>query len=144
MVEKAMASTSRIDSAADIAERSGSSAVGAARAVLATGGLLAALGATSCCIIPFALFTLGVSGAWIGNLTALAPYQPVFVAIALGCLAGGFVLVRRKAGSVASCASGSYCATPSSVRVARLGLWTAAAIVGLALAFPYVAPLFIE
>jgi hypothetical protein len=30
------------------------------------------------------------------------------------------------------------------VRVARLGLWTAAAIVGLVLAFPYVAPLIIK
>ncbi len=139
-----MASTSKTHFAADIAERPGSKAVGAARAVLATGGILAALGATSCCIIPFTLFMLGVSGAWIGNLTALAPYQPLFVAIALGCLAGGFVLVRRNAGSVASCTPGSYCATSSSVRVARLGLWTAAAIVGLAVAFPHVAPLFIE
>jgi mercuric ion transport protein len=144
MVDKAMASTSRMHSAADIAERRGSNAAGAARALLAAGGILAALGATSCCVIPFTLFMLGVSGAWIGNLTALAPYQPVFVAIALGCLGGGFVLVRRKAGSLASCEPGSYCATSSSVRVARLGLWTAAAIVGLALAFPYVAPLFIE
>ncbi len=143
MVEKAMASTSRMHSVSDIAERPGSNAVGAARVLLAAGGILAALGATSCCVIPFTLFMLGVSGAWIGNLTALAPYQPVFVAIALGCLAGGFVLVRRKAG-VASCAPGSYCATSSSVRVARLGLWTAAAIVGLAVAFPHVAPLFIE
>jgi mercuric ion transport protein len=144
MVKKAMVSTSRLHSAADIAARSGSNAVGAARALLAAGGILAALGATSCCVIPFALFMLGVSGAWIGNLTALAPYQPVFVAIALGCLAGGFVLVRRNTGSTANCAPGSYCAAPSSVRVARLGLWTAAAIVALALTFPYIAPTFIE
>jgi mercuric ion transport protein len=49
---------------------------------------LAALGAASCCVIPFALFVLGVSGAWIGNLTALEPYQPIFVALAvafIGC-----------------------------------------------------------
>jgi mercuric ion transport protein len=144
MVEKAMASTSRTQPGADIAEGPGSNAAGAARALLAAGGILAALGATSCCVIPFTLFVLGVSGAWIGNLSALAPYQPVFVAIALGCLGGGFVLVRRKTGNSVSCAPGSYCATSSSVRVARLGLWTAAAIVGLVLAFPYVAPLIIK
>jgi mercuric ion transport protein len=39
-----------------------------------SGGALAALGAASCCVVPFALFALGISGAWIGNLTALAPY----------------------------------------------------------------------
>lgn len=37
-----------------------------------------AVGAVACCILPLALFTLGVTGAWIGALTALAPYQPVF------------------------------------------------------------------
>src|SRR5258708_34592908 len=131
MVEKAMASTSRMHSVADIAEGPGSNAAGAARALLAAGGILAALGATSCCVIPFTLFVLGVSGAWIGNLSALAPYQPVFVAIALGCLGGGFVLVRRKTGNSARCSPGAHCATPSSVRAARLVLWTAAAIVRL-------------
>ena len=30
----------------------------------------------SCCVVPLALFALGVSGAWIANLTQLAPYQP--------------------------------------------------------------------
>src|SRR5260370_41290867 len=129
MVEKAMASSSSTPPGGDIAEGPGSNAAGAARALLAAGGILAALGATSCCVIPFTLFVLGVSGAWIGNLSALAPYQPVFVAIALGCLAGGFALVRRNARSVASCAPGSYCATSSSARVARLRLWTTAAIV---------------
>ena len=29
-----------------------------------------------------------MTGAWIGNLTALAPYQPIFVAITLGVDAG--------------------------------------------------------
>ncbi len=63
-----MASTSKTHFAADIAERPGSKAVGAARAVLATGGILAALGATSCCIIPFTLFMLGSHG--LGALSA--------------------------------------------------------------------------
>ena len=40
----------------------------------AAGGMLGALAASSCCILPLALFTLGISGAWIANLTALAPY----------------------------------------------------------------------
>ena len=52
-------------------------------ALLSVGGILAALGAASCCVIPFALFLAGVSGAWIGNLTALEPYQPIFAAVSL-------------------------------------------------------------
>jgi mercuric ion transport protein len=30
------------------------------------GGILGALAASSCCIIPLVLFTLGIGGAWIG------------------------------------------------------------------------------
>jgi mercuric ion transport protein len=116
-----------------------------AKTLLSIGGVLAALGASSCCVIPFALFMLGVSGAWIGDLTALAPYQPIFVAVALSCLAGGFVLLRRKSVATAvACEAGPYCASPTSDRIARVGLWTAATIIALALVFPRLAPLFFD
>jgi len=46
--------------------------------LMAAGGLLGALAASSCCILPLTLFGLGMSGAWIGNFTQLAPYQPYF------------------------------------------------------------------
>ena len=65
-------------------------------ALLSVGGIVAALGAATCCVLPFALFFAGISGAWIGNLTAFEPYQPVFVTIALACLGCGFYLVYRK------------------------------------------------
>ncbi len=55
-------------------------AIGRRQKLTAAGGIAAALGAASCCVVPFILFMLGVSGAWIGNLTALEPYQPVFAA----------------------------------------------------------------
>jgi mercuric ion transport protein len=105
------------------------------------GGILAALGAASCCVVPFALFMLGVSGAWIGNLTALEPYQPAFAAVALGFLGYGFYLVYRK--PKIACAEGSYCAKPSSGRTAKIGLWTATILVVVALGFPRLAPLFL-
>jgi periplasmic mercuric ion binding protein len=47
--------------------------------LMAAGGLLGALVASSCCILPLALFGLGISGAWIGNFTRLAPYQPCVI-----------------------------------------------------------------
>jgi mercuric ion transport protein len=109
--------------------------------LVAVGGILAALAAASCCVVPFALFTLGVSGAWISNLTALEPYQPIFAALAFGCLGYGFYLVYRK--PKVACAEGSYCAESNSGRVAKIGLWTAAVLVIIALGFPKLAPLFL-
>ena len=76
--------------------------------LFAAGGILGALAAASCCIVPLVLFGAGVSTAWIGNLGALAPYQPAFVALTLLFLAGGFWFVYRRPGMAA--AEGSACA----------------------------------
>jgi mercuric ion transport protein len=108
--------------------------------LMAAGGILTALGAASCCVIPFALFLAGVSGAWIGNLTALEPYQPIFAAASLGFVGYGAWRLRRK--RELACANG-YCATPQSDRIAQIGLWTAAILVVLAVAFPYAARYFL-
>lgn len=105
------------------------------------GGILAALAAASCCVVPFALFMLGISGAWISNLTALEPYQPIFAVVTFGFLGYGFYLVYRK--PKVACAEDSYCAKPSSGRTARIGLWAATVIVVIALGFPKLAPLFL-
>lgn len=109
--------------------------------LVSVGGILAALGTASCCVVPFALFTLGISGAWISNLTALAPYQPIFAAVTFGLLGYGFYLVYRKPKAV--CADDSYCAKPSSGRSAKIGLWTATVLVAIALGFPQLVPLFL-
>jgi mercuric ion transport protein len=109
--------------------------------LLALAGILAALGAGSCCVVPFALFLLGVGGAWIGNLTALEPYQGIFVLIAAACLGYGFYLINRT--PKAACAEGSYCAIPSSNRIAKIGLWTATILVIIAVGFPRIAALFL-
>jgi mercuric ion transport protein len=109
--------------------------------LISAGGILAALGAASCCVVPFALFTLGISGAWISNLTALEPFQPLFALVTFGFLGYGFYLVYRKPN--VACAEGSYCAKPSSGRIAKIGLWTATVLVIIALGFPKVAPYFL-
>src|SRR5262249_6864576 len=61
--------------------------------LMAAGSLLGALVASSCCLLPLVLFGLGVSGAWIGSLTRLAPYQPFFIAVTIACLGYGYWLV---------------------------------------------------
>jgi mercuric ion transport protein len=110
--------------------------------LLAAGGILAALGAASCCVIPFALFVLGVSGACIGNLTALEPYQPIFVALAVAFIGCGTYLAYRK--PKVACADGSYCARPVSSRMVKISLWSAGALVVIAIGFPYVARAFLS
>ena len=108
---------------------------------VAAGGILGAMAASSCCILPLVLFSLGAGGAWIGNLTALAPYQPIFVAITVGFLSYGYLLVYRK--PKAACADGAACARPMPNRIVKLTLWLATALVAAAIAFPYVAPMLL-
>lgn len=92
---------------------------------LAAGGVVGALAASSCCIAPLALVSVGVSGAWIGNLTALAPYQPFFLALAIGCLGGGFWLVYRSRS--AACETG-LCVDQKTGRLIKSVIWVKAVL----------------
>ncbi|HXG14915.1 MAG TPA: mercuric transporter MerT family protein [Calidithermus sp.] len=109
---------------------------------MAVAGLVGALAASSCCLAPFALFALGVSGAWIGRLTALAPYQPIVVAVTLAALAVGFVPVYRRPPAEA-CGPGSPCEAPGPRRAARVALWIATVLVAAALVAPWVIALIL-
>jgi len=109
--------------------------------ILTAGGVLGALAASSCCIVPLVLFGLGVSGAWIGNLTQLVPYQPYFIAATVACLGGGYWL-RYRSRKIA-CADGEACARPLPNRVVNIGLILATVLVIGALALDFLAPLFL-
>jgi mercuric ion transport protein len=110
--------------------------------LMAAGGLLGALAASSCCILPLVLFGLGVSGAWIGNLTELAPYQPLFLAATIACLSYGYWLVYRSSNVV--CADGEACARPLSNWLVQLGLIAATVLVVAAIVFDFLAPLLLN
>ena len=86
---------------------------------------------------------LGVSGAWIGNLTALEPYKPLFATVALIFIGMGFWLVYFK--TKPACDDGSYCARPESALITKAALvieTSTALLVGLALTINWWAPLF--
>jgi mercuric ion transport protein len=85
------------------------------------------------------LLALGVSGAWIGNLTALEPYRPVFIAVASAALV---VAGRRIWRTQGACAPGEVCAAPQVRRVQGVLFSVVVVLVLIALAFPYVAPWF--
>lgn len=107
---------------------------------LAGAALGAATIASSCCIVPLVLVTVGVSGAWIGNLTALEPYKPYFLVATFAALAAGFwhVYFRRKK----PCAEDSYCARPSSGRITKTVLWSASVLALLSATIDFWAPIF--
>jgi mercuric ion transport protein len=109
--------------------------------LIAAGSVLGALAASSCCILPLVLFSLGISGAWIANFTVLAPYKPYFAAATMALLGYGYFLVYVRARR--ACADGS-CAQPLPNRFVKSSLWIATALVAAAVAFDYIAPLFLS
>lgn len=101
--------------------------------------VLAGIGASICCVVPLVLLALGISGAWISNLTALEPYRPIFVGLTLLFLGLAF----RKLYVVPQvCAPGTPCADPKTNRRQRLTFWTVAMLMLGLLAVPSLAPLF--
>ena len=105
------------------------------------GGVLAAIVASICCLGPLVLLMVGISGAWISNLTACEPYRPVALGIALVFV----VLAYRKnyaAPPPEACEPGTLCALPQTNRVYKIMFWMVSALVLVALVFPYFARLF--
>ena len=108
--------------------------------LLATGAVAGAILASACCVVPLLLVTLGISGAWISNLTALEPYKPYVAAVTLGLIGFGFWRVYFQ--PKPACVEGSYCARPQSSVVTKAALWIGAAITLLAITIRWWAPLF--
>jgi len=103
------------------------------------GAVAAAIAASVCCVGPLLLMLLGISGAWIGNLTAFEPYRPIFIAAAAGFL--GFAFYKAySAPKAEACEPGSPCANPSSRRFNRVILWIVTILTFGLLLFPYAVP----
>lgn len=108
--------------------------------LLVTGSMVGALIASSCCIVPLILVSLGISGTWIGSLTALEPYKWIFLSVTGAVLAAGYWHVYFKSKPV--CEDGSFCARPVSGRITKSALWIATVIALLSATINYWAPLF--
>ena len=107
------------------------------RVPLAAGGI-AALLASACCIGPLVLVALGVSGAWMGNLTALEPYRPIFIGVALVAM---FFAWRRIFRPAEQCQPGEVCAVPQVRTTYKVIFWAVTVLILAALLFPYALPL---
>lgn len=108
------------------------------RGALLAGGLAAIL-ASTCCLGPLLLVALGFSGAWIGNLTVLEPFRPIFIGVALIAM---LLAWRRLFRPAAACKPGEVCAMPHVQMTYRVIFWVVGVLVLIALGFPYVVPFF--
>lgn len=106
---------------------------------LATGGGVGALLASACCVLPLVFFSLGIGGAWIGQLTALAPYQPWFWAAGALFVAAGLVSVWR--GRRACRMDG--CTPARGQRIAHAVLWLAALLLAVSALWPLIVPVLL-
>ncbi len=100
-------------------------------------GVLTAVGASVCCVAPLVLLALGISGAWIGTLTALEPLRPVFIGLTLLFLGLSF---RKIYLNPQTCVPGTPCADPRTVKRQRGMFWVVTVLVLILLAVPWVAP----
>ena len=102
-------------------------------------GIIAAIGASVCCVGPLLLLALGIGGAWIGNLTALEPYRPIFIGLTLLFLG----LTYRQLYLVPQpCIAGATCPDPRALKRQRLIFWLVGVLMLGLLAVPWAAPLF--
>ena len=110
---------------------------GGGKALIAGG--ISALLASACCLGPLVLIMLGISGAWIGSLTLLEPYQPWFMGVAAIALV---VAGRRIWRPAVACDVGQVCERPMVNRSYKVLFVLVVLLLGISLAFPWIAHWF--
>ena len=105
------------------------------------GGAISAIAASACCLGPLILVSLGIGGAWISNLTMLEPYRPIFIGVALICMAFAYRKIYW-AKSANLCVPNSLCAKPQINKKYRIIFWLVSVLVLIALLYPYFVTLF--
>lgn len=107
------------------------------KALLAGG--LAALFASACCLGPLVLIMVGISGAWISHMSALEPFQPVFIGASLLAL---FFAARRIWRPASACGAGQVCSTRGISHAYKVLFGMVVLLLIAALGFPLIAHWF--
>ena len=103
--------------------------------------IIAGITASACCIGPFVLLTLGISGSWISNFSALEPFRPIFIGITvifLGLAYRKLYLLPK------ACDVDTPCANPSYLRKQRMIFWIVTILVIAIIAFTWYGPLLLD
>lgn len=98
------------------------------------GSILAAITASLCCVGPFVLVSLGVSGSWISSLSKFDPYRKWFILFTLLMLLyAGWMLYRP----IENCPKGSICSLPQLRKKYRILYWAITACAIILITSPY-------
>jgi len=103
---------------------------------LGIGTILAAIGASACCVGPLLLLSLGFSGAWMSTLTSMEAVRPIFFVLTLLFIWMGFMKLYL---SEDNCQEGDICAATKVQRNQKIIFWVGSALILLLLAFPWYA-----
>lgn len=98
-------------------------------------GVLTAIAASACCVGPLLLLSVGIGGAWIGNLTALEPYRPFFIGVSVLLVVLAF---RQVYFSNSRCSPSQACTTTGAGKKIRLVFWLAVVLVLGSIATPWI------
>ena len=101
---------------------------------------IAALLASTCCVLPLVFALVGISGAWIVHMRVLEPYSPALVALALLSLGVAAWRLYRPSRAAACEAGGTACRQVSGA--ARRWFWLVVLLTLVPLLVPLAAPFF--
>lgn len=102
-------------------------------------GVLAAIGASVCCVGPLVLLAFGIGGTWVGSLREMEPYRPIFISLTLLFLGLAF----RKLYLVPQvCTPGMLCANPRTLKRQRFAFWIIVVLLLGLLTVPWIIPFF--
>lgn len=101
---------------------------------------IAALLASTCCVLPLVFALVGISGAWIARMRVLEPYSAALSVLSLAALAfAAWRLYRASPGQ--ACEVGDAACRQVSAG-ARRWFWLVAVLTLIPLLVPLAAPLF--
>jgi mercuric ion transport protein len=103
-------------------------------------GVVSALGASTCCVLPLVLVSVGVGGAWVAQVRELERFYYVFIAIAVVAFSYAFYSLYLRP---APCAPEAICATPQQRRRQRVAFWSTLVLAKALIFFPIYAPRFL-
>ena len=94
----------------------------------------AALASSLCCVVPFVLVSIGITGPWLARLRVFDPLRIPFELASVVALAAAWLVHVR---GVRSCSTAG-CALPLRLRRTRIGLALASVLIVALVAAPYV------
>lgn len=103
-------------------------------------GAVSALGASTCCVLPLVLVSMGFGGAWIAQLRALERFQWLFIGLAAVAFAFAFYRLYLRP---APCGPDGACVTPVVRRNQRIAFWATLVTAKAVLLAPFYVPFLV-